>query len=122
MPYLIQKQPDGSAVKQWDLKTQPLTVGRGEQAEARVDDKEMSRKHFMVRPAEGKYVVEDLKSTNGTFLNGKPVQQATLKANDKIQAGQSLFVFVDGLATVIGQLEQGSTGYSTFVEKLAKKK
>jgi len=57
MPYLIQKQPDGSTVKQWDLLDKPLTVGRGDKVDARIEDDEMSRQHFVISPKSGGYVI-----------------------------------------------------------------
>jgi pSer/pThr/pTyr-binding forkhead associated (FHA) protein len=122
MPYLIQKKPDGSVVKQWELHDKPLTVGRGDDADASIDDKEMSRHHFVIsRTADG-YVIKDLESTNGTWVNGRGISEQTLRPNDKIRAGQTPFVFVEGLSTVIGKLEKGETGYSTYVRKISEKK
>ena len=120
MPYLIQKQTDGSTVKQWDLRDKPLTVGRGDQVDARIDDKEMSRKHFVIAPTSGGYVIHDQKSQNGTLVNGRRISDATLKPNDRIQAGQTNFVFVEGLATVIGKLEQDPKGYHTHLREISK--
>jgi pSer/pThr/pTyr-binding forkhead associated (FHA) protein len=88
------------------LQGKPLTVGRGDDADAQIDDTEMSRRHFVILPRGSGYAVQDLKSTNGTWLNGKNVTEAALKANDRIQAGLTNFVFTDGLATIIGRLEK----------------
>ena len=121
MPYLIQKQPDGSPVKQWDLKGGAVTVGRGDDVEAHVDDAEMSRRHFTISPAGDAYVMKDQGSTNGTCVNGKRVAEATLKANDRIHAGQTNFVFTDGLSTIISKLEKEPKGYSTYIREISKK-
>ena len=120
MPYLIQKQMDGSTVKQWDLRDKPLTVGRGDQVDAQIDDKEMSRNHFVIAPTSGGYVIHDQKSQNGTLVNGRRISDATLKPNDRIQAGQTNFVFVEGLGTVIHKLEQDPKGYRTHLRELSK--
>lgn len=120
MPYLIQKQADGSTVKQWDLRDKPLTVGRGEKAHARVEDNEMSREHFVISPKSGGYVIQDQNSQNGTSVNGKRVTETTLKPNDNIRAGQSRFVFVEGLATVIGKLQDEPKGYRTHIREISK--
>ncbi len=66
----------------------------------------MSRRHFTASPKENAYVMKDLGSTNGTWVNGKRVAEAVLKANDRIHAGQTNFVFTDGLGTIIGRLEK----------------
>lgn len=120
MPYLIQKQADGSTAKQWDLRDKPLTVGRGEDVHARIDDKEMSRQHFVITPKGGGYVIEDQNSQNGTLVNGKRVTSTTLKPNDNIRAGQTQFVYVEGMATVIGKLQDEPKGYRTYIREISK--
>ena len=62
-------------------------VGRGGDAQIVLTDTEISRAHarFSVRGEE--VVVEDLGSTNGTFVNGTPVKRQTLQDGDKIQVG-----------------------------------
>jgi pSer/pThr/pTyr-binding forkhead associated (FHA) protein len=120
MPYLIQKQADGSTAKQWDLRDKPLTVGRGEDVHARIDDKEMSRKHFVISPKDGGYVIQDQNSQNGTLVNGKRITETTLKPNDSIRAGQTQFVFVEGMATVIGKLQDEPKGYRTHIREISK--
>jgi pSer/pThr/pTyr-binding forkhead associated (FHA) protein len=120
MPYLIQKQPDGSTVKQWDLRDKPLTVGRGDKVDARIDDKEMSRQHFVISPKSGGYVIQDQNSQNGTWVNGQRVTETTLNPNDRIQAGQTRFVFVEGLATIIGKLQDEPKGYRTHIREISK--
>jgi pSer/pThr/pTyr-binding forkhead associated (FHA) protein len=123
MPCLIQKTVEGELVKQWELHDTPLTVGRGDKVAAKIDDKQMSRLHFTIAPKGGGYLLEDCKSSNGTWVNGKHVEGATpLKANDRIRAGETHFVFEDGLGTVIGQLEKEGRHYSSFVRDLSEKK
>jgi two-component system, cell cycle response regulator len=121
MPYLIQKQPDGSTLRQWDLRDKPLTVGRGDKVDAQTDDINMSRQHFVISPKDNGYVLQDQSSRNGTLVNGKRVTETTmLKPNDSIRAGQTLFVFVEGMATVIGKLQDEPKGYSTHLREISK--
>jgi two-component system, cell cycle response regulator len=122
MPYLIQKQPDGSTLRQWDLRDKPLTVGRGEKVDAQIDDVNMSRQHFVISPKDNGYVLQDQNSRNGILVNGKRViETMMLKPNDSIRAGQTLFVFVEGMATVIGKLQDEPKGYSTHIREISKK-
>lgn len=60
-----------------------------------VEDAQMSRTHFAITIADNFYVVRDLESRNGTYLNNDParIQERLLKAGDVILAGASLFVF-----------------------------
>ena len=107
MPYLIQKSRDGSLVKQWDLKGRPLSIGRGDTVDAQIDDQEMSRFHFMISPKGNAYLITDQESSNGTWVNGQRVSEVTLKPNDRIQAGQTNFVFVEGLGTYLREISNG---------------
>jgi hypothetical protein len=68
------------------------TVGR-EQGEIRIDDPMLSARHFLIEERGREFFLHDLKSTNGTFLNGHPVRSAQLKSGDEIRAGGSSFIF-----------------------------
>ena len=126
MPHLIQKKADGSVDKQWEVRDTPLTVGRGENADAQIDDQEISREHFVIIPQSMAHKIRDLGSRNGTWLNGEKITEHELKSNDLIRAGQTTFFFViekgKGLKTVIGELEEESEksgkGYSTMRREL----
>ena len=119
MPQLIQKHADGTSVKQWDLKNKSLIVGRGEQADAQTGDEAMSRRHFEIVEKNGAYLIRDLQSRNGTTVNGHAITETTIGSGDTVRAGETIFVFADGLNTVIGQLAKQNQGYSSFVRKLS---
>jgi diguanylate cyclase (GGDEF)-like protein len=72
-----------------------IILGRSSQAELRVDDATASREHCRVWcDAQGVVRVTDLRSTNGTLVNGKRVEEAVLVEGDKIQVGaQAVFRF-----------------------------
>jgi hypothetical protein len=52
----------------------------------------MSARHFAVVHSDGQYLIRDLDSANGTFVNGKRIGTVTLKDGDRIEAGHSTFV------------------------------
>ncbi len=58
-------------------------------------DPEMSRSHFEVEESEGLWIIRDLDSRNGTYVNERPVGSETviLKAGDVISAGSTIFFF-----------------------------
>lgn len=67
----------------------PMTIGR-EAADITIEDPEISRRHAEVRPAGGGLEVEDLGSTNGTFVNEDRIGAATaLAAGDTLRVGQA---------------------------------
>jgi uncharacterized membrane protein YdfJ with MMPL/SSD domain len=66
-----------------------LVIGR-QGADLAIDDSEVSRRHAVLRPVEGGIEVQDLASTNGTFVNGRRIEQrTTMTENGTIQVGDS---------------------------------
>jgi pSer/pThr/pTyr-binding forkhead associated (FHA) protein len=76
-----------SAGRQVELG-QPLVVGRGQDAQVVLDDPRASRMHARISPHGGTAVVEDLGSSNGTFINGNELHApATVGPGDDILIG-----------------------------------
>jgi transcriptional regulator with PAS, ATPase and Fis domain len=72
-----------------------LTIGRGiSNRLAVVADRFLSREHCVVRLAESAWLIEDLDSQNGTFVNRTPVRRRELSHGDQVQAGDSVFLFL----------------------------
>ncbi|MEQ9504116.1 MAG: sigma 54-interacting transcriptional regulator [Deltaproteobacteria bacterium] len=71
-----------------------------------VDDAQVSRRHFVIEWSDDGYRVRDLGSHNGTFVDGRPAQQADLRPGAVVRAGHSLFVYCEvmfepGLSTAL---------------------
>jgi predicted component of type VI protein secretion system len=67
-----------------------LVLGR-EDAGLTIEDEEISRRHAVVRPGDGGLEIEDLGSTNGTYVNGSRIQGPTrLGGGDTVKLGRSL--------------------------------
>ena len=67
------------------------TIGRDEGSDLRVQDPEVSRRHAKVTVQDGKAWIDDLHSTNGTFVNGeRVVEQQSLVGGDRIQVGLTI--------------------------------
>jgi two-component system cell cycle response regulator len=64
-------------------------LGRGQTATVKLNDDGISRKHARIFQAGGEVVIEDLKSANGTNVNGAPVEMQLLKDGDKIRLGST---------------------------------
>jgi pSer/pThr/pTyr-binding forkhead associated (FHA) protein len=72
------------------------TLGRLPECDVVVDDPGVSRQHARIRRAETGFVLSDLGSTNGTFVNEQPVQDHLLADGDRITIGETLLVFRGG--------------------------
>jgi pSer/pThr/pTyr-binding forkhead associated (FHA) protein len=81
------------------LSKRTLTGGRDPSNAIQLTDDKVSRKHFQVRFDEGLYLLTDLRSHNGSFINGNRIQEALLKDGDVIQVGETMLVFTDGEVT-----------------------
>jgi len=93
MAFLYQIQADGAQGGCWAVGDKPLVVGRGECADARVEDEALSRSHFLVAREGEDFFLIDLDSSNGTWINDEPVSARKLNSNEIIMAGHSLFYF-----------------------------
>jgi len=68
-------------------------IGREEGVHIRLDDTAISREHArIVRSATGEFTLEDLQSTNGTFIGAEPIEKRTLRTGDHIQLGPNLIL------------------------------
>jgi hypothetical protein len=77
----------------YDL-SEGAVLGRGEQADIRLEDSFASSQHARLVPQGGVMVLEDLGSTNGTYLNGEALRgPQPLHAGDSIRIGDSEFTF-----------------------------
>ena len=76
------------------LLTRPVTVvGRGVDADLRLEDTGVSRAHAELRLEGSTVRVVDLQSTNGTVLNGRKVRIATLSDGDRLDLGATTMVY-----------------------------
>jgi pSer/pThr/pTyr-binding forkhead associated (FHA) protein len=71
----------------------PVTIGREEGNLLRLNDERVSRFHAKVQQEDGDVILTDLESTNGTRVNGSPVQIRRLRAGDQINVGRSMLLF-----------------------------
>lgn len=71
-------------------------IGRGNKCTLRLPDKYLSVKHCRIYKSDGSFFIEDLGSTNGTFLNGDELTNEAVELidGDKISIGRLNFIFV----------------------------
>lgn len=74
--------------------TGPVVIGRAAECDISVPADEMSRRHALVKPTPEGLAVEDLGSSNGTFVNNKRVQQGFMKPGDELRLDAVRFILV----------------------------
>ena len=94
---------DGVNLRDYPLNKAVMTIGRKEGNEIQLDDPAVSSRHARFSREKSAYLdgqydyyIEDLKSTNGTLVNGVGLDKHLLKHGDKIQVGKHTFIFDSG--------------------------
>jgi two-component system, cell cycle response regulator len=85
-----------------DLENCPIVIGRGVDTDFQIASRSVSRSHCRVFQRDGHYWVEDLRSTNQTFVNEERIERCELKDGDQLRVGRSVLKFLDA-----GNLEAG---------------
>jgi len=81
------------ALKEFELTGQSITMGREPDNDIVVENLLVSGYHARIDPAGREYVLTDLQSKNGTFVNGERVTSTKLKDGDQILVGKHTIVF-----------------------------
>jgi predicted component of type VI protein secretion system len=78
----------GQTVKEFRFVKGPVFIGRHVHSQVFLPDRAVSRQHAAIfATRDGRWMVEDLDSSNGTFLNGKVVRKAEIKSGDGLRIG-----------------------------------
>jgi hypothetical protein len=91
----------------------PIVVGRSSDLDMVLVEEMVSRRHARIEVHEGVVQIEDLGSTNGTFVNGERVQRAFLKEGDRLLIGTSILKLVTVEQPIGSNLQQVAFGKST---------
>ena len=79
--------------RDYPITSVPVTLGRDALSGISFPDPKMSRQHAALVAQGTEFIVKDLGSTNGTFLNDKRIKQAILVNGDRVRLGGTLFEF-----------------------------
>lgn len=70
-----------------------FTIGRNPDSDILLDDITVSRQHAVIEKIGDDYLIKDMESLNGTYINGKIIELSKLNSGDRIQIGKYLFLF-----------------------------
>lgn len=74
-----------------------MTIGRRPESDLRVPTPDVSRRHCELVIEDDTLIVHDVGSSNGTYVNGRPIEEVELKPGDKLRVGPATFVIqIDG--------------------------
>ena len=72
----------------------PVVIGRETTATLCIADASVSRRHSQIEKEDAHFVIADLESLNGTFVNDVPVKRRKLQHGDRVRIGDSQFIFL----------------------------
>jgi hypothetical protein len=92
MPKLILRLEDRE-LKRFAVGAHPISIGRSADSHIVIDNPAVSARHARVYREGNQYVLEDLNSTNGTFVNDRPIARHTLAEGDVVVVAKHTLVF-----------------------------
>ncbi len=118
------RRKDGTQTE-FELGDRPITIGRSPEADLVILDDKASRLHCGIRVWDGDFILKDLKSKNGTYVNGQRVEMVKLELGDQIRVGSCVFAFEmdagKGTQTILREVADemaGGKGYSTMLKEI----
>lgn len=75
------------------LENERMGIGRNPRAELFLNDRTVSRDHAVITKQDGVYILQDIGSLNGSYVNGAVTERAELKEGDVIQIGTFQMLF-----------------------------
>jgi hypothetical protein len=92
----------------YPLDKPAVSIGRSAENDIRLADLKVSSRHAVIRQEGGRFILEDLGSTNGTFVNGEQVAAPRLIGQgDRIQIGETVLVMKETEAEPAARAEAG---------------
>lgn len=93
MPKLILSM-DGLVLKEIPLDKERISIGRKSNNDIQIDNLAISGQHALITTILDDAFLEDLNSTNGTYVNGQPVKKHVLQSNDVVELGKYRLKFI----------------------------
>ncbi len=84
----IELKFNDAVLKTIETDKEVITIGRNVKNDIQIDNLSVSKQHARIVKRQGKYFIEDMKSTNGTYLNEKKIAKKKLANKDVITIGK----------------------------------
>ncbi len=94
VPWLERASSEGEAVERTPIQSVPFSIGRIETADLQIDSGRVSREHAVIVKQGKAYRIRDLGSTNGTLVNGQPIDDVALNDGDMVVIADRQYVFM----------------------------
>ena len=82
--------------KRYPLTRFSTVIGRSSKTDVQIEEDSISRNHAMIVNQGDRYLLKDLGSTNGTYVNDRPIDELDLRDGDLIKIGRTIFKFLSG--------------------------
>ena len=99
---MVVQMHEGVAINKFKLDKAVLRIGRDPASDIFIDNTVVSTDHAVIKTEDrsetgggAEFYIEDLKSTNSTFVNGEKITRHRLRHNDMIRVGWNTFKFID---------------------------
>lgn len=94
---LVMIYPSGPDLgRRFTLDGDALLIGRGSDCDIMIDLDSVSRRHAKIERRGAAILIADLGSTNGTYVNERPIQEWALSDGDQLKIGNAIFKFLSG--------------------------
>ena len=115
--YTLVLVDSGHVVKKMALSQGRFIIGRADDADLVISNKDVSRRHAALSCDGSNFKIEDLDSTNGTFVNGRRITKESLHPGDEISVGDCKIFLDDGSGSFpsLEVTEIGRKGAETII-------
>ena len=97
LTYVFRQVEGPGAPQDIVLRGDQFIIGRSKTSDIVIGSIELSRRHMVLRKEGAEYVIEDLDSQNGVYLNGLRIHSAVLRGGDTIHVGEVAFLYLEGM-------------------------
>lgn len=107
--------------RSFPLGPEGLSIGRHPENRLQVADRTASRRHCVIEPLDGRFLLRDLESLQGTFVNGRPIREHLLEEGDLVAVGDLLLLFqsedAEAVREPVALVAEGSFTAGTTVQR-----